>query len=107
MTIFIVEKYNIRPEKLGEFAAVYKETLIPFMEKRKDLMMEIKSHRMFSQMMHSGGYVEITEFENLSEYEKYTSKEMQDHEMMTKIYAQLLPMIVPGTHSMEIWNAFP
>ena len=107
MGIFIVEKYIIKAEKLGEFATFYKETLIPFMERRKDLTNEIKSHKIFLQSMLWGGYVEITEFENLSEFEKYMHKEMQDNELMTKIYPQFLPLVVPGTHSMEIWNTFP
>ena len=108
MTIFMVEKYTIKPDKLGEFNTVYKK-FEAFLKKRKALFKEVKSHKMFSRLIggHWGEYVEMTEVENFADFEKLMSRVMQDKEYLTKIYPEMMALIVPGTHSLEVWNSFP
>ena len=51
------------------------------------------------------GYVEVWEFENLAESEKFSNRIMQDKEFITNIYAELPSLLVPSTHSVNIWNS--
>ncbi|HVP15783.1 MAG TPA: hypothetical protein VMT42_00235 [candidate division Zixibacteria bacterium] len=104
MTIFLVDTYVIKPDKLGEFAEFVKK-YFEWMKKRTDLANEVKSHKLFSHMIGKfGGYVEMIEFENLADFEKWTSKIMRS-EFMTTIYPEFAKYIVPGTESNEIWNS--
>jgi len=72
MTVFLVETYVIKLEKQTEFTA-YKEKWKKFFAQ---LLKELKSYKMFSQMLGGnwGGYVEMWEFENLADCEKFFNK---------------------------------
>lgn len=105
MTIFMVETYVVQPEKQTEFVAFGKK-FDEWREKNREKLKEVKSWKLFSQMFGGkfGGYVEVWEFENMAECEKWTNRVMQDEEFMT-IYYEFARLIVPATHSMNIWNA--
>ncbi len=107
MTIFLVETYVVKPDKLGEFTALYKK-FEAYMKKRKDLFKEVKSHKIFSHLMGGswGGYVEMTEFENFVDPEKWMNRIMQSDYMKT-LYPEFMSLEVPGKHTMNIWNPFP
>jgi hypothetical protein len=107
MTIFLAETYVIKPDKLEEFSTLFKK-FETYMKKHPDLFKEVKSHKVFSQLLGGnwGGYVEMTEFENLTSFEKWMTRIMQSDYMKT-IYPEFMSLEVPGKHSMNIWNSFP
>jgi hypothetical protein len=106
VTILMVDTYVVKPDKLGEYTAFLKKVK-KWMKKRKDLFKEVKSHRFFSHLLGGkwGGYVEMYEFENLADFEKFFSRAMRDKEFMTKIYPEAASFTVPGSESVDIWNS--
>jgi hypothetical protein len=108
MTIFVVETYVVKPDKLGEFAKATKD-FEAFMKKRPDLFKETKSYKAYSHMLGGtwGGGVWMTEVESLADLEKGLKKQMQDKEFMTEVYAKFMALIVPGTYSLNIWTPVP
>jgi len=104
MTIFMVETYVVRPEKLAEFTS-YKKKLSQWMKKRPELFKEVKSYRMFAHMLGGnwGGYVEMWEFENLADCEKCYSRVLQS-EYKTTHQPEFLALVAPATYSINIWN---
>jgi hypothetical protein len=106
LTIWMVDSYVIRPDKLGEFPALLKK-LKAFIKKRPELFKEARSVKFFSHMLGGtwGGYVEMYEFENLADFEKCFNRIMQDKEFMTTIYAEFTSRVVPGSESADIWNS--
>jgi len=108
MTVFMVETYVVKPDKLGEFMEFGKK-YFEWKEKRPELFKEVKSYKMFVQMLggNFGGYVEMWEFENMADCEKCMNRMMQDKEFMTKIYPEFASFVVPATHSINIWSSVP
>jgi len=107
MTIFFVETYVIKPDKLGEFTAFFKK-LMEWVKKHPDLFKEVKSFKLFTHMHGGkyGTYVEMWELETLADCEKWTNRIMQS-EYMTTFHPQAMGLVVPGTLSVEIWNSVP
>jgi hypothetical protein len=105
MTVFVVETYIVKPDKLGEYTELAKK-YVEWTRKRADLFKEVKSWRLFAHMFGgtSGGYVEMWEFMNLIDYEKVMSRLMQDREFITEFYSKVMAMMVPGTYSTSVWN---
>jgi len=108
MTVFLVEIYVIKPEKQAEFTA-YKEKWKKFFRYKEGNVQRfegVKSYRMFSQMLggNVGGYVEMWEFENLADCEKFFNKVMQS-DYTTKLYPEYASLLVPAAYSMNIWNS--
>ena len=106
MTIFLVSTWVEKPDKLAESMAFSKK-YFAWMKERPDLFKEAKSYKVFSHMLggYAGGYVEMIEFENLADLEKWFNRYNSDKEHMTKIWPEFLPLIVPGTFSMNVWTS--
>jgi hypothetical protein len=106
-TVFVVETYVVKPDKLGEYAELAKK-YVEWTKKRADLFKEVKSWKLFAHLYGgiSGGYVEMWEFENLMDYEKAMNRLMQDKEFMTEFYTKVMAMMVPATYSVNVWNPF-
>ena len=104
-TVFLVEKYDVRLDKLTEYAALLKK-FDAFAKKRPDLFKGVKSHRVFRHMLGGsyGGCIEMTEMDSLADVEKFVAKAMADKEFMTKIYAEFMALIVTETYSANIWT---
>jgi hypothetical protein len=107
LTVFLVETYVIKPEKLAEFTAYKKKwkKFFAYKENRPQLFSGVKSYKMFAQMLggNYGGYVEMWEFANLADCEKFFNKVMQS-DYTTKLYPEFASLIVPATYSMNIWT---
>jgi len=105
MAIIMAETYVIKPDKLGEFTAFGKK-FETWMKEHPELFKEVKSHKLFSHMLGGkwGGYVEMREFENLADFEKWMNRLMQS-EFMTTLYLEYAGLEVPGSHSIEVWNS--
>lgn len=107
MTIFMVETYIVKLDKLGEFMAFLKKWET-WMKKNPEVFKEVKSHKVFSHLLggNLGGYVEMTEFENLADFEKWMNKFMKS-DFMTTLYPEFASLQVPGTYSNNMWNSVP
>jgi hypothetical protein len=107
MTIFSVETFFVKPDKLGEFTAVLKK-FETWMKKHPELFKEVKSLKVFSHMLGGnwGGYVYMTEFENLADFEKSMNKSMKS-DFMTTLAPEFESLIVAGSYSISIWNSVP
>jgi len=107
LTVFLVETYVIKPEKQVEFTAYKKKwkKFFAYKENRPQLFSGVKSYKMFAQMLggNYGGYVEMWEFTNLADCEKFFNKVMQS-DYTTKLYPEFASLIVPATYSMNVWN---
>lgn len=107
MTVFKVETYVIKPEKQEEYRTTMKKWAA-YIKKNKEKCKELRSWKLFSQIISSnaGGYVEMSEFENLTDYEKFISKTFHGPEQFFKmIMSVFTTCIVPGTYSVSIWNS--
>jgi hypothetical protein len=107
MAVFIVETYVIKPEKQAEFTAYKRKWKKFFTFKEKpQLFKEVKSQKMFTQVFggNSNGYVEIWEFDNLADLEKFFNRLMKS-DYATKLAPEFASLIVPATRSMSIWNS--
>jgi len=106
-TTFLIETYIIKPEKQAEFTAYKKKWKKYFQYKEGHIQRfkEVKSHRTFNQMLGGNfdGYVEMWEFQNLAELEKFNNKIMKS-DYMTKLAPEFLSLITPGTRQMTVWN---
>jgi hypothetical protein len=108
MTVFAVETYVTKPDKQAEFTAYKKKwkKFFAYKEGHLQSFKEVKYYKMLSQMRGGNwdGYVEMWEFENLADLEKFNNKIMKS-DYMTKLYPEFASLVVPGTRSMNIWNS--
>ena len=107
MAIFKVEMYVIKPEKQEEYMALVEKWAAYI--KNKEKCKELKSWKLFSQTIGgtTGAYVEMGEFENLANFEKFMNRIEQDKKFITTIMSPWMSCIVPGTYSMNIWKSVP
>jgi len=108
MTVFTMETYVVKPEKLGEFTTFIKN-YEAWMKKRPELFKEVKSHKVFSDLLggHWGGGAWLGEYESLADLEKNLNKLMGDKEFMTKMMAEWNALLLPGTYSINVWTSVP
>ena len=52
----------------------------------------------------SGGYIEMNEFDNMADAEKYMTRVFKDKVFM-KLYQEAKLLLVPATYSLNVWNA--
>ena len=54
----------------------------------------------------SGGYVEMSEFESLADFEKFMNRTFHGQkELITTIVSGFTTCVVPGTYSVNIWSS--
>jgi len=107
MTVFRVETYVIKPEKQEEYLAIMKKW-VAYIKKKKEKCKELKSWRLFSQMIggNSGGYVEMGEFESLADFEKFMNRTFHGQkELIKTIVSRFTTCVVLGTYSVNIWSS--
>jgi hypothetical protein len=104
MTIFTAETYIVKPDKLSEHTAWLKKWE-KWMKKHLPEYKEVKSYKVFGHMLGGrwGGYVFMTEFENLADLEKVFNRMMKS-DFMTTLYPEFASLIVAGSYSMDVWN---
>jgi len=105
MTIFIIETYVVKPEKQEEFMSVLKR-ILDYKKENPEKFKEMKSKKIFSQMFGdiSGKHIEINEFDNMADAEKYIARESKDEGFM-KLYQEAKLLLVPATYSETVWNS--
>jgi hypothetical protein len=86
MTVFRVETYVVKPEKQEEYMVIMKKWAV-YIKKNKEKCKELKSWKLFSQMIggNSAGCVEMAEFESLAEFEKFMHGTFHGKEEITTI----------------------
>lgn len=103
MSVFIVETYVVRPEKLDEFTPALNEFL-DFKKKNPKLFRGLKSWKLFKQEY--GGtthmYVEMWEYANLADME-ITNERIFAHKKMKKIAQGFHQLIESTSFSTSIW----
>ena len=105
MSLFIVDRYVVKTEKQKEFLE-YIQKFLKYKNKNPKKFKECKSWKIFRQVFGSisGAYIEMMEFDNMSEAEKWGAR-MRKDEMMMKFREQFMPLIEPASHSMNMWNS--
>jgi hypothetical protein len=105
MGLFIVDTYVIKTEKQGEFLQYIKK-LLEFQNQNPEKFKECRSWKIFRQAFGgvSGAYIEMTEFDNLAEAERWGSR-MREDEVMMKFREQFMPLLEPASHSMNVWHS--
>ena len=103
LSIFVVEKWNLRPEKLHEyntFLAKWKKLV----EKRPELFEEIKSWNSYMTIIGtSHSCMNLWEYERFSDIEKHMAKYGTDTELK-EFVSELWTYLLPGSHRDEIWR---
>jgi hypothetical protein len=75
MTVFSVGTYLVKREKRQEFLS-FQQRWLKYVKDNPETFKELKSVKLFSQDLGGtlGGYVEMWEFDNLTEYAKSMEK---------------------------------
>jgi len=104
MTVFVVETYVVKPEKQAEFVSLLQK-ILQYKKENPETFKEMKSKKIFSQMFggFSGGHIEMNEFENMADAEKYMARIFKDEGFM-KLYQEAKLLVVPATYSLNVWN---
>jgi hypothetical protein len=104
MSLFMVDTYVVRTEKQGEFLQ-YIQRFSKYKNENPEKFKECKSWKIFRQAFGgiSGAYIEMMEFDNMAEAEKWGAR-MRKDEVMMKFREQFMPLIDPASHSMNVWN---
>jgi hypothetical protein len=105
MSLFIVDTYVVKTEKQREFLQ-YIQRFLKYKNENPVKFKECKSWKIFRQAFGdiSGAYIEMMEFENMAEAEKWGAR-MRKDEVMMKFREQFMPLIEPASHSMNLWNS--
>jgi len=105
MTVFMVETYVVKPEKQGELVSLL-QRIAEYKKANPEKFKEMKSKKIFSQLFGgiSGRYIEMIEFDNMADAEKYMTREEKDEGFM-KLYHEAMLHIVPATYSMNVWKS--
>jgi hypothetical protein len=105
MSLFIVDTYVVKTEKQKEFLQ-YIQRFSEHKRGNPEKFKECKSWRIFRQAFGSilGAYIEMMEFENMTEAKRWGAR-MRKDEMMMKFREQFMPLIEPTSHSMNMWNS--
>lgn len=105
MTIFVVEKCVVKPERRGEFRLLMRRVR-EYKEKNPELFKEVKSWKLFKEMFGGivGTYVSIWEFENLTDFERCWAREDEDKGFQ-EMHQELLQLIEPTTFTAKIWSS--
>jgi hypothetical protein len=103
-SLFIVDMYVVKTERQKEFLE-YIQRFSKYKNENPKKFKECKSWKIFRQAFGSisGAYVEMMEFDNMAEAEKWGAR-MRKDEVMTKFREQFMPLIEVASHSTSLWN---
>lgn len=90
MSIFIIDTYFIKTEKQSEFSQ-YLKRFLEYRQSNPEKFEECKSWKVFRQAFSStsGAYVEMMEFKDMIEAEKWGAR-MRKDEMMVKFREEFM-----------------
>ena len=103
MSIFAVETWNLKPEKVNEFNS-FLERWKKLVKDRPELFEELKSWNSYMTIFgttHS--CMNLWEYDSISDIEKHTANFGTDPQLK-ELVTELWTYLVPGTHREEIWR---
>jgi len=105
MSVFVIEPYVVKLGKQEELVSLL-QRIRKYKEENPERFKEMKSKRIFSQMFGgiSGGYIEMNEFDNIADAEKYMTRVSRDKGFM-KLYQEAKLLLVPATYSLNVWKS--
>ena len=105
MSVFVIETYVIKLGKQEELMSLL-QRIRKYKEENPERFKEMKSKRIFSQMFGgiSGGYIEMNEFDNMADAERYMARVSKDKGFM-KLYQEARLLLVPATYSLNVWKS--
>ena len=105
MSVFVIETYVVEPGKQEKLMSLL-QRIRKYKEENPESFKEMKLKRMFSQMFGgiSGGYIEMNEFDNMAEAEKYRTRVSRDKGFM-KLYQEAKLLLVPATYPLNVWKS--
>ena len=105
MSVFVIETYVVKLGKQEELVSLL-HRIRKYKEENPERFKEMKSKRIFSQMFGgiSGGYIEMNEFDNMADAEKYMTRVSKDKGFM-KLYQDAKLLLVPATYSLNVWKS--
>ena len=105
MSVFVIETYVVKLGKQEELMSLL-QRIRKYKEENPERFKEMKSKRIFSQMFGgiSGGYIEMNEFDNMADAEKYMTRVSKDKGFM-KLYQEAKLLLVPATYSLNVWKS--
>jgi len=106
MSVFLVSTGDEKLDKSAE-VAVFMKKYLAWMKERPDLFKEVKSYKLFRNMVggNYGGWVEMIEFESLADLEKWYKRYISDKEHLTKIWPEFTSLVVPGTYKSSVMTS--
>jgi len=105
MSVFVIETYVVEPGKQEKLMSLL-QRIRKYTEENPESFKEMKLKRIFSQMFGgiSGGYIEMNEFDNMAEAEKYMTRVSRDKGYM-KLYQEAKLLLIPATYSLNVWKS--
>jgi len=105
MAVFRVETYVVKPEKQEQFMQLG-DRFLKYVKENPETFKEVKSVKLFSHMFGGtyGAYVEMWEYDNLTEYAKSWAK-LESDKGFRKLVQDLMPLIDPATLSINVWKS--
>ena len=105
MSVFVVETYVVKLGKQEKLMSLL-QRIRKYKEENPERFKEMKSKRIFSQMFGgiSDGYIEMNEFDNMADAEKYMTRVSKDKEFV-KLYQEAKLLLVPATYSLNVWKS--
>ena len=106
MTVFIEERYLVKPENQEEFKRLW-HRFLEYKKENTELFKEMKSFALFTQTFGgmSGTYSWLAEFDSLADYEKFNMRAMKEEGFM-KIRQGFMLLLEATTYSMSAWKPF-
>jgi len=104
MAVYLVSTWVVKSEKQEQFMPVWRKFL-RYIKENPEKTKELKSTKLFKQTFGgiAGAYVELAEFDNLKDCEKFYGRLSED-EGWTKIDQEFMLLIEPATLSTNVWN---
>ncbi len=101
----MVWTYVVKSEKQEEFMSLV-QRLGKYFEEYPEKFEEVKSWKFFTKLIGgiSGSYVDLIEFENLVELEKWRARMFVQDLGFKEIFREFMLLIDPATFSMQIWS---
>jgi len=102
MTYLAISTYIVKPEKQGDFMRFWKSYL-DYMKKNPEMFKEVKSLKLYTQVFGgiSGAYVELLEFESLTDQETLEKKLVKNEEAK-KLLQEFITFRDSSTHTTNL-----
>jgi hypothetical protein len=101
MTVFVVESYLVKPDKIEQNNTLLQKLAKLLKEKPTKFNM-VKSYKTFSDTFGTWGYsLEFWEMNDFSDWNKIFEMMMQDSELK-KFPEEFFSIIIPGTHQLHV-----